>query len=330
MPKLALENVRHATPIKINFPVGAASGESTLTKLQRQQMLNEVVLRVYEKKFVSFVNGLFEHGIVCSDRAKALGIKQVSSLDQHPRAPTEVEVNFIADMTGLGSAIGIASRGKGSGAAKGALSIALERFRDPLPSTLEPGKLDEAEEKKVRTLAPFESIMRKQLLEQKGPQFTDESLEILANRTESCVLILSIPKKISLFDNNNKPLSVESSVSKDFLEECKTDSIDSCREVKIQANISPKSFDLVLIPKRFEHLASKFKKPENCEICFVESNMQRVSYNYPPQDPSDTRTIATNIIEVRSPNFSTVAANYLKENNGIVSHLSKGTALNEL
>jgi len=320
---IAINKVESGIPIKVQKnlipsdpPIGMEISVKELIITETKQDKT----KKYEQKFIALVNNFFEHGIICSKRAEDLEIKQVSSLDKNPRPYNEVEVNFVSDPEGLETAIGISSQGKGNTAAKGALSIALERYQDPLPSKLEKRELDSNDLQNLNKIQDISirNSMKKLLEKDKGLKFDEHSLEILADRSESCILILMNPQKMSFYDNVT-----------DFQKECKSGTIDRCREIKINANISPDSFELVLIPEKFKHLESSFKKPDNCKICYIESQTQFIAYNYPPLDHNDTRTIVSTILPIKSPNFIFGAYQFLIDNKVFVSHLGKGTAFHD-
>ncbi|EFB42063.1 MULTISPECIES: hypothetical protein [Parachlamydia] len=294
-------------------------------------MLESVVsekVRDYEQKFVEYLNGIFEHGIVCSNRAILLGIKQVSSLDKNPRPPNEVEVNCISDLKGIQVAVNGPSAETSK--AKGALSVALERKHDTLTEDLPPAQLTPEEEKSLEGLpATLKETFTKLKLKDKGPTFTEEALSILSDRANSSLLILTTPQKMQLVDNDGESLSIENSVIHDFKEQTETEALDGCREIKILANIDPRSFDVVLLPKRFEHLRDSLNVPQTCQVIFVPETTTKVFYNYAPLDSSDSRTVISVPLEVSCPNFLEAAAKYFREKGQMITHASKGPSLHD-
>lgn len=275
-------------------------------------------------RFINFANSVLTHGLVCSTRARALSIQQISSLDKNPRPANEVEVNCVFSPQGLIVAL--------ESPAKGAWNIALERKNDPVPNLLIPLGLTSEERDRLANLpSHLRAIFEKQLLQQKPPGFPPEALSVLTERSHYAMLLLFTPANVDLRDNDNNILPKTADPMVDLRKICKEEATDGCREVKILANVSPTSFGLVILSDRFLAYSHLINYPSE-KLVFVPSATQRVYYNYTPSENTSNRTVVSAEVNISCPNFIDEARKFLDQaplfgdKKPSLMHLSKGPA----
>lgn len=150
-------------------------------------------------------------------------------------------------------------------------------------------------------------------------------LEELSKRAHAGMLILIDPNKLKLIGNANQVIEDVKGVSNDewirdkLLEfekekiptDKKADDSKFCIEVKINANIVPSSFNLIILPKYFEKYKEFFVLQN--PLKFVDSIINNITYNFPPPSHMSDRTNTQVKIELLHPNFAEGAEEYFKE-----------------
>ncbi len=250
-------------------------------------------------KFLNFANGVLKYGVVCRAKAIKLGILQVSSLDQNPRPPNEVEVNCIQQSKGIQTAL--------YHNAKGAITITTERFHDPLASKVVT--------KRVELTHGFFATTH---------VVTDpEALKELSERTHCCLFIISDPKKLIFKSNDGKPEAANSRTVTGFHSNCvEMKATDGCLEIKVDANIDPQGFSVVVLSDRFKQYENLLNVPPNVVIQFVPT-LREKEVNYGFRDASNDAKVAKVVLDI--PDFESALRKAADEIRGnVITHISKG------
>lgn len=250
-------------------------------------------------RFLHYANGVFKHGIVCRERAKALGILQVSSLDKLLRHPNEVEVNCIQNSRGVDVAI--------YHQAKGAITVATERKEDPLTAKI------------INKKIPGMSMSYATLEDQ-------DALTVLSERAHHCLLIISDNKKLQFNDNQGQVVKSEAEVVMGFQNNCKIRSNDGCLEVKVNSNLNPTTFRAIVMSNRFLPYKNLLSFPPGVEPIFVETIQPQppTKTYYGFRDANDDNA-KTCLVNIPIPNFQAALKKIFETDTALViTHITKG------
>lgn len=260
-------------------------------------------------RFLHYVNGVLKYGVVCRNRAKALGIFQVSSLDKQLRDPNEVEVNCIKQADGIKVAV--------YHQAKGAITVATERREDKLV------------EKVLQK--PIEGLPGYYQYSVEDP----EALRELSERAHHCLLLIGDTKHLLFKDNDGKAVESNDSVVTSFMRYCKeTTPFDGCAEVKINRNLAASGFKAICLSDRFKRYEIFLAVPNGVAIIFVETigpgnepRQQKIYFGY--RDTRDKDNAKVCPVAIPIPNFSEalekISDKIIQEpDTFVITHVSKG------
>jgi hypothetical protein len=255
-------------------------------------------------KFLHYANGVFKHGIVCREKAKALGILQVSSLDKFLRHPHEVEVNCVQSAEGVTVAI--------YHQAKGAITVATERKEDSI---------------RLKVKNKTVTLLRTNYQIPESVE-DEEALKELSERTHHCMLFIADARSLKFNDNQGKAIESGTPLMENFYKNCKIKSWDGCLEVKICSNLNPASFRAVVLSNRFESYAKYLAFPVGVEPNFVETIQPETTANilYGFRNEKDEATAVP--VNIPIPNFEgalyKIANAILEEGGFVITHVTKG------
>jgi hypothetical protein len=343
--EMALEGVKEHAPISqgtippVSTPVDQEKTEETLQFLPSQvrtSLLKIFIERIdwdkltklppEDQAFIHFANSMMINGIICSARAARLELFQVSSLDKNPRPENEVEVNAYITPEGFRKSL--------FDPAKGAIPILLERKSDS--PTIDYAPLTEDQERKLSEMGSLAAMFRPTLLKSGPLILLEESVWIpeLSKRAHAGMLILIDPENLELKDNEGqrledvKGLSNDSWVKNSLEEVLRQESNQHLVEVKMNANIAPTSFSLIIVPRHYEQYKEFFALQEH--IKFVDSVESDITYNFPPPEHMSNRTNTSVMVRISHPNFEPEAHSYFQKMKQtaqrpyVIHHVCKG------